>query len=70
MLYKRYERAQKLAEQARQHSSRRRYNQAEALLKQAIRIRPYAASLWFKLGTVYLYAGTYKPYSQGRRYRC
>lgn len=61
VLYKRYERAQKLADQAKQHSSRGRYKEAEAVLKRAIRIRPYAASLWFNLGTVYLYAGSYKP---------
>jgi len=61
VLYKRYQRTQKLAEQAHQHSSRGRYKQAEALLKQAIRIRPYAASLWFNLGEVYSYAGSYKP---------
>jgi len=61
VLYKRYERAEKLAEKAQQHAARGRYKQAVAVLNQAIRIRPYAASLWFNLGTVYSYAGTYKP---------
>jgi len=61
VLYKRYERAQKLAKQAKQHASRGRYSQAVALLRRAIRIRPYAASLWFNLGTVYSYSGKYKP---------
>lgn len=61
VLYKRYKRAQKLAETARQHAARGRYKQAVTVLKQAIRIRPYAASLWFNLGTVYSYSGNYKP---------
>jgi tetratricopeptide (TPR) repeat protein len=60
VLYKRYQRTEKLAETAKQHASRGRYKQAVTVLKRAIRIRPYAASLWFNLGTVHSYAGSYK----------
>ncbi len=60
VLFKRYKRAQKLAEKARQHASRGRYKQAVSVLQQAIKIRPYAASLWFNLGTVHSYSGSYK----------
>ncbi len=61
VLYKRYQRTEKLAETAKQHASRGRYKQAVAVLNQAIRIRPYASGLWFNLGTVHSYAGNYKP---------
>ena len=59
VLYKRYERADKILRKARQASARGKYADAVKLIRKAIKIRPYAASVWFELGTVHSYSGDY-----------
>ncbi|MFH2010669.1 MAG: tetratricopeptide repeat protein [bacterium] len=59
VLYKRFERADRLAQRAAKLVTKGKHLAAAALLDQAIRIRPYAASLWFDLGTAYSFAGRY-----------
>ncbi len=59
VLVHRLERADKLVQQAQGLLAKRKYAESETLIKRAIRIRPYAASLWFALGTVRSLAGDY-----------
>lgn len=59
VLVHRLERADKLVQQAQGLLAKRKYAEAETLIKRAIRVRPYAASLWFALGTVRSLAGDY-----------
>ncbi len=60
VLMGRYKQTEKLVREARKHSTRGRFRKAEALLRRAIKIRPYAAKLRYLLGSVHLFAGSYR----------
>ncbi len=59
VLYDRWKKADDLVVQAEKLLARRKYNAAAVRLHRAIRIRPYAAALWFGLGTAHSLAGRY-----------
>ena len=59
VLFGRIQRADKLVQLADQALRKQRFGQAKTLLAKAILLRPYAASLWFGLGSIYSMTGQY-----------
>lgn len=59
VLRERWEKTERLLEEADALLKKRKYAQSVGRLEEALRIRPDAASLWFGLGTVHSFAGNY-----------
>lgn len=59
VLYDRWEKADRLTQEAEQLLAKRNFAEAAARLEEALKVRPYAAALWFGLGTVHSLSGRY-----------